>query len=121
LPITRLKVVEDAAQGVMATYKGKALGSIGDLGAYSFHETKNVTSVKVAVLLINRRQPWYQELRSFVTKAPIEAAFTVARSTITRGRMLGRQFLPGELAAAFLWAQLEEAGSITEKTARIVA
>jgi dTDP-4-amino-4,6-dideoxygalactose transaminase len=113
-----LKVVEDAAQGVMASYKGKALGSLGDLGAYSFHETKNVISGEGGALLVN--DP------SLALRAEIIREKGTDRSRFFRGEVdkytwqdLGSSFLPGELIAAFLWAQLEEADRITaERLAR---
>jgi dTDP-4-amino-4,6-dideoxygalactose transaminase len=109
----KLKVVEDAAQGVMSTYKGRALGSIGDLGAYSFHETKNVISGEGGALLVNASE--------FALNAEIIREKGTDRSRFFRGevdkytwREVGSSFLPGELIAAFLWAQLEEADRITK-------
>jgi len=109
-----LSVVEDAAQGVMSFYKGKALGAIGDLGCYSFHETKNVISGEGGALLVNRPE--------YVTAAEIIREKGTDRSRFFRGevdkytwQMPGSSFLPGELIAAFLYAQLEEAHAITEK------
>lgn len=109
-----LKVVEDAAQGVLATYKGRALGSIGDLGAYSFHETKNVISGEGGALLVNDPQ--------LVERAEIIREKGTDRSRFFRGQVdkytwqeVGSSFLPGELVAAFLWAQFEEAESITQR------
>lgn len=109
-----LKVVEDAAQGVMSTYKGRALGSIGDLGAYSFHETKNVISGEGGALLVN--DP------ALVLRAEIIREKGTDRSRFFRGEVdkytwqeVGSSFLPGELIAAFLWAQLQEAQSITSR------
>lgn len=109
-----LCVVEDAAQGVMATYKGKALGSLGDLGAYSFHETKNVISGEGGSLLVNDPM--------LAVRAEIIREKGTDRSRFFRGEIdkytwqeMGSSFLPGELIAAFLWAQLEEAESITHK------
>lgn len=108
-----LKVVEDAAQGVMAKYKGRPLGSIGDLGAYSFHETKNVISGEGGALLVN--DP------ALAQRAEIIREKGTDRSRFFRGEVdkytwqeIGSSFLPGELIAAFLWAQLEEAGAITD-------
>lgn len=108
-----LKVVEDAAQGVMASYKGRALGSIGNLCAYSFHETKNVISGEGGALLINDPE--------LVLRAEIIREKGTDRSQFFRGevdkytwREVGSSFLPGELTAAFLWAQLEEADRITQ-------
>lgn len=109
-----LKVVEDAAQGVMARYKGRALGSLGDLGAYSFHETKNVISGEGGALLVN--DP------AMALRAEIIREKGTDRSRFFRGEVdkytwqeVGSSFLPGELIAAFLWAQFEEADSITRK------
>jgi dTDP-4-amino-4,6-dideoxygalactose transaminase len=113
-----LKVVEDAAQGVMATYKGRVLGSIGDLGAYSFHETKNVISGEGGALLVN--DP------ALALRAEIVREKGTDRSRFFRGEVdkytwqeVGSSFLPGELIAAFLWAQLEEAQGITNQRMEI--
>jgi dTDP-4-amino-4,6-dideoxygalactose transaminase len=108
----QLKVVEDAAQGVMSTYKGRPLGSIGDLGTYSFHETKNVSSGEGGALLVNDQ--------GMALRAEIIREKGTDRSRFFRGEIdkytwqeAGSSFLPGELTSAFLWAQLEEAESIT--------
>lgn len=107
-----LRVVEDAAQGVMARYKGRPLGAIGDLGALSFHETKNVISGEGGALLVN--DP------ALALRAEIIREKGTDRSRFFRGEVdkytwqeVGSSFLPGELIAAFLWAQLEEAEAIT--------
>jgi dTDP-4-amino-4,6-dideoxygalactose transaminase len=109
-----LKVVEDAAQGMMASYKGRALGSIGDLGAYSFHETKNVISGEGGALLVN--DP------AMAMRAEVIREKGTDRSRFFRGEVdkytwqePGSSYLPGELIAAFLWAQLEEADRITQQ------
>jgi len=109
-----LAVIEDAAQGVMASYKGHALGSIGHLGTYSFHETKNVISGEGGALLINQQ--------NFIEQAEIIREKGTNRNQFFRGEVdkytwqsLGSSFLPGELIAAFLWAQLEQAKEITQK------
>ena len=109
-----LKVVEDAAQGVMSTYKGRALGSIGDLGVFSFHETKNVISGEGGALLVN--------CSDMSLQAEIIRDKGTDRSRFFRGEIdkytwqdLGSSFLPGELIAAFLWAQLEKADQITRE------
>lgn len=109
-----LNVVEDAAQGMMASYKGRALGSIGDLGAYSFHETKNVISGEGGALLVNDSE--------LALRAEIIREKGTDRSRFFRGEVdkytwqeVGSSFLPGELMAAFLWAQLEEADRITQE------
>ncbi|WGT62684.1 dTDP-4-amino-4,6-dideoxygalactose transaminase [Variovorax paradoxus] len=108
-----LQVIEDAAQGVMARYKGRALGSIGQLGALSFHETKNVISGEGGALLIN--DP------ALALRAEIIREKGTDRSRFFRGEVdkytwqdVGSSFLPGELVAAFLWAQLEDAERITQ-------
>lgn len=109
----QLKVVEDAAQGIMSTYKNKPLGSIGDLGAYSFHETKNVISGEGGCLLVNSKD--------YVTRAEIIREKGTDRNRFFKGEVdkytwqeAGSSFLPGELIAAFLWAQLEQADFITQ-------
>ncbi|MDO9419809.1 MAG: dTDP-4-amino-4,6-dideoxygalactose transaminase [Herminiimonas sp.] len=107
-----LQVVEDAAQGVMASYKGRALGSIGHIGAFSFHETKNIISGEGGALIVN--DP------TLATRAEIIREKGTDRSRFFRGEVdkytwqeVGSSFLPGELTAAFLWAQLEAANTIT--------
>jgi dTDP-4-amino-4,6-dideoxygalactose transaminase len=109
-----LSVVEDAAQGVLASYKGRALGSIGDLGTYSFHETKNVISGEGGALLVNDAE--------MTSRAEMIREKGTDRSRFFRGEVdkytwqeVGSSFLPGELIAAFLWAQLEEADRITQE------
>jgi dTDP-4-amino-4,6-dideoxygalactose transaminase len=115
-----LLVIEDAAQGVMATYKGRPLGSIGDLGCYSFHETKNIISGEGGALLINNP--------AFADRAEIIREKGTNRSQFFRGQVdkytwvdIGSSYLPGELIAAFLWAQMEEAEVITAKRLEIWA
>jgi len=108
-----LKVVEDAAQGVMARYKGRYLGTIGDLGCYSFHETKNYSMGEGGAIVIN--DPVYVE------RAEILREKGTNRSKFFRGQVdkytwidLGDSYLPSELNAAYLWAQLEQAEEINE-------
>jgi len=107
-----LFVVEDAAQGLMASYRGRALGSIGHLGCLSFHETKNIISGEGGALLVND-QRWLE-------RAEILREKGTNRSQFFRGEVdkytwcdVGSSFLPGELVAAFLWAQMQEADRIT--------
>jgi dTDP-4-amino-4,6-dideoxygalactose transaminase len=107
-----LLVIEDAAQGVNATYKDRYLGTIGDLGAYSFHETKNFISGEGGALLVNNDR--------FLERAEIIREKGTNRSQFYRGQVdkytwvdIGSSFLPSELVAAFLFAQLEEADTIT--------
>ena len=107
----QLSLVEDAAQGVMSSYKGRALGSIGDLGCYSFHETKNVISGEGGAILVNDPE--------LASRAELIREKGTDRSRFFRGEVdkytwqeMGSSYLPGELIAAFLWAQLEEAETI---------
>ena len=108
-----LMVVEDAAQGVMSTYKGRALGTIGDFGCYSSHETKNYSMGEGGALIINNEA--YNE------RAEILREKGTNRSKFFRGQVdkytwvdFGDSYLPSELNAAYLWAQLEQADSINE-------
>ena len=103
----KLLLLEDAAQGFSAKYKGKHLGTIGDMGAYSFHETKNVISGEGGALLINNPR--------FINRAEIIREKGTNRSMFLRGEVdkyswvdIGSSYLPGEIVSAFLMAQLEE-------------
>ena len=104
-----LFVVEDAAQGMMATYKGKPLGTIGHIGTYSFHETKNYTSGgEGGLVLINDER--------FIGRAEIIREKGTNRSLFFRGMVdkytwvdIGSSYLPSEIQAAYLWGQLERA------------
>ncbi|AJP57259.1 dTDP-4-amino-4,6-dideoxygalactose transaminase [Pandoraea vervacti] len=109
-----LAVVEDATQGIESTYKGRKLGSIGTFGALSFHETKNVISGEGGALLVN--DP------AHIQRAEIIREKGTDRSRFFRGEVdkytwqeVGSSFLPGELIAAFLWAQFEQAEGITRQ------
>ena len=113
-----LKVVEDAAQGVEAYYHGKALGTIGDFGCYSFHETKNYTMGEGGALLFQDNQ--YQE------RAEILREKGTDRSKFFRGQVdkyrwidYGSSYLPSEMNAAYLYAQLEECDKINRKRHQI--
>lgn len=106
-----LFVIEDAAQGVMSTYKGKALGTIGDFGCYSFHETKNYSMGEGGAIVINRPD--------YVERAEIIREKGTNRAKFFRGQVdkytwvdIGDSFLPSELNAAYLWAQLLRADEI---------
>jgi len=113
-----LWVIEDAAQGIMSTYKGRPLGSIGHLGAYSFHETKNIISGEGGALLVNED--------GLARRAEIVREKGTNRSQFFRGQVdkytwidIGSAYLPSEIVAAFLWAQMEEAESITDRRLRL--
>jgi dTDP-4-amino-4,6-dideoxygalactose transaminase len=107
-----LRIVEDAAQGIMSGYKGRPLGAIGDIGCLSFHETKNVISGEGGSLLVNDPE--------LVQTAEIMREKGTDRGRFFRGEVdkytwqdVGSSFLPSEITAAFLWAQLEQAERIT--------
>jgi len=109
-----LLVIEDAAQGIMSTYKGRPLGSIGHLAALSFHETKNVMSGEGGALLLRDER--------FVQRAEIIREKGTNRSAFFRGEVdkytwidVGSSYLPSELIAAFLWAQLERCEQLTNR------
>jgi len=109
-----LLVIEDAAQGLMSSYHGRSLGAIGHLGAVSFHETKNVISGEGGALLVNDER--------FLERAEIVREKGTNRTRFFRGEVdkytwvdIGSSYLPGEITAAFLSAQLEEAESITAR------
>jgi dTDP-4-amino-4,6-dideoxygalactose transaminase len=109
-----LPVIEDAAQGILSTYDGQALGSAGDLAALSFHETKNVISGEGGALLINNP--------ALIERAEIIREKGTNRSKFFRGQVdkytwvdIGSSYLPSELIAAFLAAQLEQAEDITHR------
>ena len=109
-----LLVVEDAAQALLSTYKGKALGSIGHFGCLSFHETKNIISGEGGSLLINDER--------FIERAEVIREKGTNRSQFFRGEVdkytwvdIGSSYLPSELVSAFLYAQLERADEIIAK------
>lgn len=113
-----LLVVEDAAQGVLSTYQGQPLGSIGDIGCYSFHETKNYTSGEGGALLVNDAR--------FAQRAEIIREKGTNRSQFFRGQVdkytwvdIGSSYLPSELNAAFLYAQLQHAEEINQRRLKI--
>ena len=109
-----LRIVEDAAQAILASYKGRALGAIGDLGSFSFHETKNIHSGEGGCLLLRDKE--------MVLRAEIMREKGTDRSQFFRGEVdkytwqdVGSSFLPNEITAAFLCAQLEEAERISRE------
>ncbi|MBR4623627.1 MAG: dTDP-4-amino-4,6-dideoxygalactose transaminase [Clostridia bacterium] len=108
-----LMVVEDAAQGVMSTYKGKALGTIGDFGCFSFHETKNYSMGEGGAIVINNE--------AYIEKAEILREKGTNRSQFFRGQVakynwvdFGDSYLQSDLNAAYLWAQLQVADDIND-------
>ena len=108
-----LMVIEDAAQGIMSTYKGQALGAIGDMGCFSFHETKNFSMGEGGALLMKDAR--------FIEDAEIFREKGTDRSKFFRGQVdkyrwvnYGSSYLPSDMNAAYLWAQLELADEITK-------
>ena len=113
-----LIVIEDAAQGVLSSYKGKPLGTIGDIGTFSFHETKNIISGEGGAVLLNTAADW--------KRAEIIREKGTNRKAFFRGEVdkyswvdIGSSYLPSDLIAAFLWAQMEDAFSITERRMKL--
>ena len=108
-----LWVIEDAAQGIMSTYKGKALGTIGDFGCFSFHETKNFSMGEGGAILIRDNE--HVELAEIVREKGTNRA-KFFRGQIDKYTWVepGSSYLPSELNAAYLYAQLEKAETITE-------
>ena len=108
-----LLVIEDAAQAVMSSWKGRPLGTIGDVGCYSFHETKNYSMGEGGAVVVNNP--------AFVERAEILREKGTDRARFFRGQVdkytwvdIGDSFLPSALNAAYLWAQLEMADEINE-------
>ena len=113
-----LYVVEDAAQGVNAKYNGKFLGTIGDIGTYSFHETKNFICGEGGAIVVNNKK--------FIERAEIIREKGTNRSKFFRGEVdkytwvdMGSSFLPSDIIAAFLYAQLEKMEEINERRKKI--
>ncbi|MBR1277680.1 dTDP-4-amino-4,6-dideoxygalactose transaminase [Bradyrhizobium sp. AUGA SZCCT0283] len=109
-----LKIVEDAAQGIMAGYKNRALGAIGDLGSFSFHETKNIISGEGGSLMV-RDEELAQRAEIIREKGTDRGRFFRGEVDKYTWQDVGSSFLPNEITAAFLWAQLEEAQQITNE------
>jgi len=109
-----LLVIEDAAQALLSTYKGRPLGAIGDFGTLSFHETKNIISGEGGAILLNEKHS--------TRRAEIIREKGTNRKAFFRGEVdkyswvdIGSSYLPSDLIAAYLWAQMEEAGNITRR------
>ncbi len=111
-------LVEDAAQAFMSTYRGRPLGGLGDIGAVSFHETKNVISGEGGALLLPDEVPWLERAEIIREKGTDRSKFF--RGEIDRYSWIdvGSSYAPSELNAAFLWGQLEEADSILQHRLR---
>lgn len=114
----KLFVLEDAAQGLLSKYKNQYLGTIGDMGAYSFHETKNIISGEGGALMVNNP--------AYIERAEIIREKGTNRNQYFRGQVdkytwvdIGASYLPGEMVAAFLMAQLEDIEKITQKRIKI--
>ena len=106
-----LFVIEDAAQGIMSTYKGRPLGTIGDFGAFSFHETKNYSMGEGGALLI-RDEKYVEEAEILREKGTNRSQFFRGQVDKYRWINYGSSYLPSDMNAAYLWAQLEMADEI---------
>ncbi len=113
-----LIVIEDAAQACLSTYKNRRLGTIGHFGCFSFHETKNISCGEGGALLINRGE-WVERAEIIREKGTDRSRFFRGQVDKYTWRDVGSSYLPGELVAAFLWAQLEQAFEITERRREI--
>ena len=107
-----LLVIEDAAQGIMSTYKDKALGSIGDFGCYSFHETKNFSMGEGGAILI-KDEKYVEPAEIFREKGTDRSKYYRGQVDKYRWQDYGSSYLPSDMNAAYLWAQLELAEEIT--------
>ncbi|MBR5360038.1 MAG: dTDP-4-amino-4,6-dideoxygalactose transaminase [Lachnospiraceae bacterium] len=108
-----LLVIEDAAQGIMSTYKGKALGAIGDFGCFSFHETKNFSMGEGGAILI-KDEKYVEKAEIFREKGTDRSKFYRGQVDKYRWQDFGSSYLPSDMNAAYLWAQLELADEITK-------
>ena len=114
----KLLVIEDAAQGIMAYYKGKALGAIGDFGCFSFHETKNYSMGEGGALLIQHEKD-IEDAEIFREKGTDRSKYFRGQVDKYRWQNYGSSYLPSELNAAYLYAQLEMADVINDERIRI--
>lgn len=108
-----LLVIEDAAQGIMASYKGKALGAIGDMGCFSFHETKNFSMGEGGALLL-QDEKYIEDAEIFREKGTDRSKYYRGQVDKYRWMNYGSSYLPSDMNAAYLWAQLELADEITD-------
>jgi len=113
-----LVVIEDAAQALLSTYRGRPAGSLGDIAAFSFHETKNVQCGEGGALVLND-QRWSERAEMLWEKGTNRTRFLQGHVDKYTWVDVGSSFLPGELTAAFLWAQLESAREITDQRLRL--
>ena len=109
-----LLVIEDAAQGIMATYKGKALGAIGDMGCFSFHETKNFSMGEGGALLLQDEE-YIENAEIFREKGTDRSKYFRGQVDKYRWMNYGSSYLPSDMNAAYLWAQLELADEMTKE------
>lgn len=108
-----LLVIEDAAQGIMASYKGQALGAIGDMGCFSFHETKNFSMGEGGALLL-QDEKYIEDAEIFREKGTDRSKYFRGQVDKYRWMNYGSSYLPSDMNAAYLWAQLELADEITK-------
>lgn len=108
-----LMVIEDAAQGIMSTYKDKALGAIGDFGCFSFHETKNFSMGEGGAILI-KDEKYIDDAEIFREKGTDRSKYYRGQIDKYRWQNYGSSYLPSDMNAAYLWAQLELADQITK-------
>ena len=109
----RLMVIEDAAQGIMSTYKGKALGTFGEFGCFSFHETKNFSMGEGGALLI-RDEKYIEDAEIFREKGTDRSKYFRGQVDKYRWQNYGSSYLPSDMNAAYLYAQLQLADEITQ-------
>ncbi len=108
-----LLVIEDAAQGIMASYKGRALGAIGDMGCFSFHETKNYSMGEGGALLL-QDEKYIENAEIFREKGTDRSKYYRGQVDKYRWMNYGSSYLPSDMNAAYLWAQLEMAEEINQ-------
>ena len=109
----KLLVIEDAAQGMLSTYKGKELGAIGDFGCYSFHETKNFSMGEGGAILI-QDEKYIEDAEIFREKGTDRSKYYRGQVDKYRWMNYGSSYLPSDMNAGYLWAQLELAKEITQ-------
>ena len=107
-----LKVVEDAAQAICSSYKGRPLGTIGDFGCFSFHETKNFSMGEGGAIVINTGNDDFERAEIIREKGTDRSRFIRGQIDKYTWRDYGSSYLPSDLNAAYLWSQFEEADKI---------